>query len=214
MERLTIRNSEGIGVLKQPFQCERCGDLQWSPLDQGNGSPIDRLAEYEDFEEIFRFKMADSVCNFLKDKEEFAKWLDRNKWIAKKCDEYARAEEQWKLLVLFCAEAALKGIKDMENDERKYVIVCNKHSGNWPGVLLFWGHRTQDGEKRSFGGYTSDMNECELYSERDLQAKSFNFPQYHEGMTWEEFREYENIMIEPKYLEKLGYKQIKTWYMP
>lgn len=48
MERLTIRNSEGICVLKQPFECERCGDLQWSLPDLGNGSPIDRLAEYED----------------------------------------------------------------------------------------------------------------------------------------------------------------------
>ena len=51
MERLTIRNSEGIGVLRQPYQCERCGDLQWSLPDLGNGSPIDRLAEYEDLEE-------------------------------------------------------------------------------------------------------------------------------------------------------------------
>lgn len=48
MERLTIRNSEGIGVLKHPYQCERCGDLQWSLPDLGNGSPTDRLAEYED----------------------------------------------------------------------------------------------------------------------------------------------------------------------
>ena len=48
MERLTVRNSEGIGVLKQPYQCERCGELQWSLPDLGNGSPTDRLAEYED----------------------------------------------------------------------------------------------------------------------------------------------------------------------
>lgn len=47
MNRLTVRNSEGIGVLKQPFQCERCGDLQWSLPDLGEGSPTDRLAEYE-----------------------------------------------------------------------------------------------------------------------------------------------------------------------
>lgn len=60
----------------------------------------DKLAEYEDFEEIFRSKMTDAVCDFLKDKEEFAKWLDRNRWIAKKCDEYARAEDQGKLLKL------------------------------------------------------------------------------------------------------------------
>lgn len=51
MERLTVRNNEGIGVLKQPFECERCGDFQWSLPDLGNGSPTDRLAEYEDLEE-------------------------------------------------------------------------------------------------------------------------------------------------------------------
>ena len=51
MEKLTVRNSEGIGVLNQPYQCERCGDLQWSLPDLGNGSPTDRLAEYEDLEE-------------------------------------------------------------------------------------------------------------------------------------------------------------------
>ena len=61
-----------------------------------------RLAEYEDFEEIFREKMTDSACEFLKDKEEFGLWLDRNKWDAKKCDEWARAEEQGLLLQLPC----------------------------------------------------------------------------------------------------------------
>ena len=60
----------------------------------------ERLKEYEDFEEIFRDKMTDTACEFLKDKEEFSKWLDRNKWITKKCDEYARAEEQGLLLRL------------------------------------------------------------------------------------------------------------------
>ena len=63
---------------------------------------IDKLAEYEDFEEIFREKMTDTACEFLKDKEEFGLWLDRNKWDAKKCDEYARAEEQGLLLRLPC----------------------------------------------------------------------------------------------------------------
>ena len=61
-----------------------------------------RLAEYEDLEEIFREKMTDTACEFLKDMEEFGLWLDRNKWDAKKCDEYARAEEQGLLLRLPC----------------------------------------------------------------------------------------------------------------
>lgn len=61
-----------------------------------------RLAEYEDFEEIFRGKMTDTACEFLKDIEEFGLWLDRNKWDAKKCDEYVSAEEQGLLLRLPC----------------------------------------------------------------------------------------------------------------
>lgn len=102
----------------------------------------------------------------------------------------------------------------MKNDERKYVIVCNEHSGNWPGALLFWGHRTQDAEERSFGGYTSDIDGCELYSERDLKEKGYHFPKYRKGMTWKKFREHDDIVIEPKCLEQLGYKQMKVWYMP
>lgn len=47
-------------------------------------------------------KMTDIACEFLRDKEEFSKWLDRNRWIAKKCDEYTRAEEQGLLLRLPC----------------------------------------------------------------------------------------------------------------
>lgn len=61
-----------------------------------------KLKEYEDFEEIFRAKMTYTYCEFLKDKEEFGLWLDRNKWIEKKCDEYVRAEEQGLLLRLPC----------------------------------------------------------------------------------------------------------------
>ena len=56
-----------------------------------------KLKDYEDFEEIFREKMTNAACDFLSDKEEFGKWLDRNKWIAKKCDEWARAEGQGRL---------------------------------------------------------------------------------------------------------------------
>lgn len=97
MERLTEkRDGQNVIPLRQD------GKLKWALSSAGMGdSPTqflygvhaDKLAEYEAFEEIFRLKMTDDVCDFLKEKEEFAKWLDRNKWIAKKCDEYARAGE-------------------------------------------------------------------------------------------------------------------------
>lgn len=51
MNRLTIRNDEGIGVLRKPYECERCGETCWSLPDLGNGSPTDRLAEYEELED-------------------------------------------------------------------------------------------------------------------------------------------------------------------
>ena len=51
MERLTTRNIEGVAVYKNPCECERCGDTIWRLPDYGNGSPTEKLADYEDAEE-------------------------------------------------------------------------------------------------------------------------------------------------------------------
>ncbi|MCI9013549.1 MAG: hypothetical protein HFI59_06270 [Lachnospiraceae bacterium] len=103
-----------------------------------------------------------------------------------------------------------KVVEQVGVSKRKYVIVCNEHSAGW---LLFWGHRTQDHESRSFGGYTKNIDSCEIYSENEVKEKGYHFPKYYDGMSWEEFRGYDDILIEPKDLEKLGYKQMRVWYM-
>lgn len=51
MERLTTRNIAGVAVYKNPFECERCGEEIWRLPDYGNGSPTEKLADYEDSEE-------------------------------------------------------------------------------------------------------------------------------------------------------------------
>ena len=51
MERLTTRNIAGVAVYKNPFECEQCGDTIWRLPDYGNGSPTEKLADYEDLEE-------------------------------------------------------------------------------------------------------------------------------------------------------------------
>ena len=51
MERLTTRNIAGVAVYKNPFECDRCGDTIWRLPDYGNGSPTEKLADYEDAEE-------------------------------------------------------------------------------------------------------------------------------------------------------------------
>lgn len=48
MERLTTRNEMGIAVLKEPYECERCGELAYRLHNNGNGEPVQRLAEYEE----------------------------------------------------------------------------------------------------------------------------------------------------------------------
>lgn len=51
MERLTTRNIAGIAVFKESYNCERCGEGLWRLPDYGNGSPTDKLADYEEAEE-------------------------------------------------------------------------------------------------------------------------------------------------------------------
>lgn len=96
MERLT----NFWGNLKKCAGCSESSNCYSNHSCRNIAEAIARLRDYEDFEEIFRSKMTDATCDSLKDKEEFAKWIDRNKWIVKKCDEYAGAEEQGKLLKL------------------------------------------------------------------------------------------------------------------
>lgn len=51
MERLTTRNIAGVAVYKNPFKCEQCGDTIWWLPDYCNGSPTEKLTDYEDAEE-------------------------------------------------------------------------------------------------------------------------------------------------------------------
>lgn len=108
MERLTTRykyneknhisvDREKNGITCSNY-CTNCGKADCDDIR----AALFKLAEYEDFEEIFREKMTETACDFLSDKEEFGKWLDRNKWITRKCDEWVRAEEHGLLLRLPC----------------------------------------------------------------------------------------------------------------
>lgn len=108
MERLTKRHEyngknhisvdrEKNGITCSNY-CTSCGKADFDDIR----AALFKLAEYEDFEEIFREKMTETACDFLSDKEEFGKWLDRNKWITRKCDEWVRAEEHGLILRLPC----------------------------------------------------------------------------------------------------------------
>lgn len=90
--------------------------------------------------------------------------------------------------------------------KRDYVIVCNEHSGYYPGVLLFWGELTpDDAERRSFGGYTSDFDHCERYTLDEIRRSGFNFPVYDGRMTSMSFKKHRDVAIKISQLNELGY---------
>lgn len=63
-------------------------------------------------------------------------------------------------------------------NERKYIAISIKHSMGGQlknpsepkdGKYTLWGkRRTADNEERCFGGYTDDIDKCELYSLNDF----------------------------------------------
>lgn len=90
--------------------------------------------------------------------------------------------------------------------EREYVIVCNEYSGYYPGCLLFWGELTSDeAQKRSFGGYTSDVDKCEKYTIEEIRKSGYKFPVYDGRMTRKSFKTHRDVAIKISQLCELGY---------
>lgn len=61
-------------------------------------SALEEIQQYREFSEIFKNHFSDGALKLLSDREEFAKWLERGRWIAKRCDEINRELEQYHAL--------------------------------------------------------------------------------------------------------------------
>lgn len=93
-------------------------------------------------------------------------------------------------------------------NERRYLAVSIKHTEyRWkfgePCVL--WGYRTENNEKRSFGGYTTYPNHAELYSLEDWEKSSY--------YSSEIMKLDEPVRMEPKFCKKWkGYDTVLVDY--
>lgn len=102
------------------------------------------------------------------------------------------------------------------NSERKYVIVCNEHIGTVKDALLFWGSLTDDSrEKRSFGGYTCQIDKCERYTRKELEEfrgdLKAEYPFFDELKNERDFFKKDEIFISIDDLkEKLHYREFKV----
>lgn len=102
------------------------------------------------------------------------------------------------------------------NSERKYVIVCNEHEAIIKDTLLFWGSLTNDNkEKRSFGGYTCQIDKCERYTREELEEFRGNlkaeYPFFDELKNERDFFKKGEVLISIDDLkEKLHYREFKV----
>lgn len=79
---------------------------------------------------------------------------------------------------------------------RKYVIVSIKHA-DFPflGCLVYWGRkRTADVEKRTFGGYTFNLDKAERYTLKEITDEKKDLHLY-EGGGMKEMEKHENVII-------------------
>ena len=53
------------------------------------------LEEIQQYKKIFEAHFSKEALELLSDKEEFGKWLERGKWIAKKCEEINKELEEY-----------------------------------------------------------------------------------------------------------------------
>lgn len=95
--------------------------------------------------------------------------------------------------------------------QREYVIVCNVHKGIFDGALLFWGHKTEDRESRSFGGYTNDIDKCEVYTLEEIEQTKYGFPVYHDGMSFNEFKFLDDVVI--KKSDLMNFKELREMHV-
>lgn len=96
-------------------------------------------------------------------------------------------------------------------EERKYVIVSNKHP-SWPAsALLFWGHYTEDNQDRSFGGYTARFDQCEKYTKSEIErwrnGVEEHYPFFAEinPTCPHDFLQYEDVICTLEELGRLGW---------
>ena len=75
MERLTTRNIAGVAVYKHPFECERCGETIQRLPDYGDGSPTEKLADYEDAEEQGLLLRLPTEAYFIKNNNVCKGWV-------------------------------------------------------------------------------------------------------------------------------------------
>lgn len=105
-EAIKVVKTEKACVVRNIKGCDRdCAncDLLMKDEDILQGydmaiQALEKIQAYRAYKEIFENNFSKEAIELLSDKEEFGKWLERNKWIVKKCDEINRELEAYRAI--------------------------------------------------------------------------------------------------------------------
>lgn len=111
------------------------------------------IQAYRAYKEVFENHFTKEAIELLSDKEEFSKWLERGKWITKRCDEINRELESYRAIGTVEEFKALK-----EKNESKKPICKSMQYSEEVGMNEEW----YCPNCNSYVGYfTEGMNEPE-----------------------------------------------------
>ena len=100
-----MTENEAIGQLKYMYktcmdekckhkgQCDLCCESRDMAIQA-----LEEIQQCREYKEIFESHFSEEALKLLSNKEEFGKWLERGRWIAKKCDEINRELEQYRAI--------------------------------------------------------------------------------------------------------------------
>ena len=89
------------------------------------------------------------------------------------------------------------------------MIVSNEHSRG--DFTIFWGRRTPDDAERSFGGYTRDLNSCEMYTREDLKKYRGNMVNHYpffDEINPKDFYKHEEVLMTIDEMKAFGFKEM------
>lgn len=94
-------------------------------------SAIEEREQYREFKEIFESSFSKEGVKLLSDKREFASWLERGKWIARKCEELRVELDRFKEIGTVSEFRELKEKATAKKRDAITCPVCGGIAGSW-----------------------------------------------------------------------------------
>lgn len=96
-----MTENEAISMLEQGdknvYEADCTYEEYLEAIEMGRKA-LEEIQQYRTYKEIFENHFDEKVLKLFSNREEFGAWLERGKWIAKRCDEINKELEQYRAI--------------------------------------------------------------------------------------------------------------------